>query len=64
MKSRYACEPMPKDSKLVKRSGCQSKGKSPKLQKSLEGPYIIVTRLNDVVYRIQKNPQAKIPMKE
>ncbi|KAJ8915311.1 hypothetical protein NQ315_014819, partial [Exocentrus adspersus] len=38
----------------------RTKGKSPKLQKSWEGPYIIVTRLNDVVYRIQKNPQAKM----
>ncbi|KAJ8914665.1 hypothetical protein NQ315_017362, partial [Exocentrus adspersus] len=28
--------------------------------KSWEGPYIVVTRLNDVVYRIQKNPQAKM----
>ncbi|KAJ8911691.1 hypothetical protein NQ315_017143 [Exocentrus adspersus] len=38
----------------------RTKGKSPKLQKSWEGPYIIATRLNDVVYRIQKNPQAKM----
>ncbi|KAJ8909422.1 hypothetical protein NQ315_003473 [Exocentrus adspersus] len=38
----------------------RTKGKSPKLQKSWEGPYIVVTRLNDVVYRIQKNPQAKM----
>ncbi|KAJ8914655.1 hypothetical protein NQ315_017352 [Exocentrus adspersus] len=35
----------------------RTKGKSPKLQKSWEGPYIVVTQLNDVVYRIQKNPQ-------
>ncbi|KAJ8911365.1 hypothetical protein NQ315_011658 [Exocentrus adspersus] len=38
----------------------RTKGKSPKLQKSWERPYIVVTRLNDVVYRIQKNPQAKM----
>ncbi|KAJ8912767.1 hypothetical protein NQ315_016724 [Exocentrus adspersus] len=38
----------------------RTKGKSPKLQKSWEGPYTVVTRLNDVVYRIQKNPQAKM----
>ncbi|KAJ8909763.1 hypothetical protein NQ315_005452 [Exocentrus adspersus] len=38
----------------------RTKGKSPKLQKSWEGPYIVVTRLNDVVYRIQKNPQDKM----
>ncbi|KAJ8914139.1 hypothetical protein NQ315_016217 [Exocentrus adspersus] len=38
----------------------RTKGKSPKLQKSWEGPYTVVTRLNDVVYRIQKNSQAKM----
>ncbi|KAJ8921336.1 hypothetical protein NQ315_002950 [Exocentrus adspersus] len=38
----------------------RTKGKSPKLQKSWEGPYTVVTRLNDVVYRIQKNPPAKM----
>ncbi|KAJ8914833.1 hypothetical protein NQ315_014845 [Exocentrus adspersus] len=37
----------------------RTKGKSPKLQKSWE-PYTVVTRLNDVVYRIQKNSQAKM----
>ncbi|KAJ8912214.1 hypothetical protein NQ315_009038 [Exocentrus adspersus] len=36
----------------------RTKGKSPKLQKSWEGPYSVVTRLNDIVYRIQKNPQT------
>ncbi|KAJ8912137.1 hypothetical protein NQ315_013186 [Exocentrus adspersus] len=29
-------------------------------KKSWEAPYTIVTRLNDVMYRIQKNPQAKM----
>ncbi|XP_018563442.1 protein NYNRIN-like [Anoplophora glabripennis] len=38
----------------------RTKGKSPKLQKSWEGPYTIVTRINDVVYRIQRSPQAKM----
>jgi hypothetical protein len=36
------------------------KGKSPKLQPSWEGPYTIVTRINDVVYRIRKNPKSKM----
>jgi hypothetical protein len=36
------------------------KGKSPKLQSSWEGPYKIVTWLNDVVYRLQKNPRSKM----
>jgi hypothetical protein len=30
----------------------RTKGKSPKLQSSWEGPYKVVTRINDVVYRI------------
>ncbi|KAJ8921329.1 hypothetical protein NQ315_002943 [Exocentrus adspersus] len=38
----------------------RTKGKSPKLQKSWKGSYIIVTRLNDVVFTIQKNSQAKM----
>ena len=36
------------------------KGRSPKLQKSWEGPYKIITRLNDITYRIQKTPKAKM----
>jgi hypothetical protein len=39
------------------------KGKSPKLQSLWEGPYRVVTRINDVndvVYRIQKNPRARM----
>lgn len=35
------------------------KGRSPKLQRSWEGPYTIVTKLNDIVYRIQRGPTAK-----
>jgi hypothetical protein len=36
------------------------KGKSPKLQPAWEGPYKIITRINDVVYRIQKTPRSKM----
>ena len=36
------------------------KGKSPKLQASWEGPYKVVTRINDVVYRIQKTPRSRM----
>lgn len=32
----------------------RSKGKSPKLQAKWDGPYRVVTRINDVTYRIQK----------
>ncbi|KAJ8946612.1 hypothetical protein NQ318_007215 [Aromia moschata] len=35
------------------------RGLSPKLQSSWEGPYEVVTRINDVVYRIQKLPGGK-----
>jgi hypothetical protein len=37
----------------------RTKGKSPKLQSSWEGPYKIVTRINVVVYRI-KNPRSRM----
>jgi hypothetical protein len=40
----------------------RKKGKSHKLQSSWEGPYTIVTRINDVVYRIQRNPRSKMMM--
>jgi hypothetical protein len=36
------------------------KGKSPKLQTCWEGPYNIITRMNDVIYRIQRQPRAKM----
>ncbi|GBM54293.1 hypothetical protein AVEN_234116-1 [Araneus ventricosus] len=32
---------------------------SPKLQQNCEGPYTIVKKLNDVIYRIQRSPNAK-----
>ncbi|CAG2242289.1 unnamed protein product [Mytilus edulis] len=35
------------------------KGLCPKLQNNWEGPYIVVNRLNDVIYRIQKGPKTK-----
>jgi hypothetical protein len=38
----------------------RTKGKSPNLQSSWEGPYNVVTRINDVVYRIQKNPRSRM----
>jgi hypothetical protein len=37
-----------------------TKGKSPKLQSSWEGPYKVVTRINVVVYRIQRNPRSRM----
>jgi hypothetical protein len=38
----------------------RTKGKSPKIQSSWEGPYKVVTRINDVVYRIEKNPMSRM----
>ncbi|CAC5395695.1 Retrovirus-related Pol polyprotein from transposon 297,Retrovirus-related Pol polyprotein from transposon 17.6 [Mytilus coruscus] len=35
------------------------KGLCPKLQKNWEGPFIVVNKLNDVIYRIQKGPKTK-----
>ncbi|GBM63204.1 hypothetical protein AVEN_147917-1 [Araneus ventricosus] len=32
---------------------------SPKLQQNWEGPYTTAKKLNDVVYRVQRSPNAK-----
>ncbi|GBM66820.1 hypothetical protein AVEN_153735-1 [Araneus ventricosus] len=37
----------------------QRGGLSPKLQQHWEGPYTVVKKLNDVVYRVQRSPNAK-----
>ena len=37
----------------------REKGKSPKLSRPWEGPYVVAERLNDVLYRIQHAPLAK-----
>src|ERR1700761_6794480 len=36
------------------------RGQSLKLQLHWEGPYCVVKRINDVVYRIQRSPKAKM----
>ncbi|KAJ4429260.1 hypothetical protein ANN_26263 [Periplaneta americana] len=38
----------------------RTKGKSPKLQRAWDGPYRVVTWINDVVYRIQRQPRGKM----
>ena len=38
----------------------RKKGRSPKLQRDWEGPYRVVKKINDVVYRIQKGPRLKM----
>ncbi|GBM73266.1 hypothetical protein AVEN_158625-1 [Araneus ventricosus] len=35
------------------------RGLSPKLQQNWEGPYTVVKKLNDVVYRVQRSPNTK-----
>ncbi|KAJ8942120.1 hypothetical protein NQ318_000715 [Aromia moschata] len=37
----------------------ETKGKSPKLQSNWEGPYTIIKKINDLVYRIQLSPRSK-----
>ena len=37
----------------------QKKGFSPKLQKPWQGPYVIVKRINDLIYRIQLGPRSR-----
>ena len=36
------------------------RGISPKLQTCWEGPYLIITRINDVIYRIQRHSRTKM----
>jgi hypothetical protein len=38
----------------------ETRGKSPKLQPSWEGPYNVITWINDVVYQIQQHLKAKM----
>ena len=37
----------------------RKKGLSPKLQRPWQGPYLVVKRINDLVYRIQLGPKCK-----
>jgi hypothetical protein len=55
-------QPMSQDSSKVTKSGCHltwSRGKSPELQPSWEGPYKVITWSNDVVCSIQWHPWEK-----
>ena len=38
---------------------CRKKGVSPKLQSFWEGPFLIVEKISDLVYKIQSGPSAK-----
>jgi hypothetical protein len=37
----------------------RKKGKSPKLTRPWKGPYLVIKRINDVVYRVQLSPRSK-----
>jgi hypothetical protein len=38
----------------------RTRGRSPKLQSAWEGPYKVINRINDVVYRIQRHPRSRM----
>jgi hypothetical protein len=38
----------------------RTRGRSPKLQSAWEGPYKVITRINDVVYRIQRHSRSRM----
>ena len=37
----------------------RKKGRTPKLQRPWEGPYLVTSRLDDLIYRIQKGPRSR-----
>ena len=51
-------EPLEEGDKVWLYNPKRKKGQSPKLSSSWDGPYLIVTRLSAVTYRIQRNRQA------
>jgi hypothetical protein len=38
-------------------SSHRTKGLCPKLQRNWDGPYAVIDRINDVIYRIRKGPK-------
>ncbi|GJQ78208.1 hypothetical protein Trydic_g2537 [Trypoxylus dichotomus] len=38
----------------------RKKGRSLKLERSYTGPYTVINRINDLVYRIQLSPRSKV----
>jgi hypothetical protein len=64
MKTRYDrlanCAVYHEGDKLWLYRPTHTKGKSTKFQSSWEGPYEVATRINDVVYRIQRTPRSRL----
>lgn len=67
MKARYDyaanCEGFEEGELVMLYNPKRRKGLSPKLQTCWEGPYKVVKRINDVVYRIQWNQSTRAKMK-
>jgi len=63
MKSRYDCKVrqtlFQEGNKVWLYNPQRIKGKAPKLQSNCEGPYLIIKKLSDVVYCIQKSPRHR-----
>ncbi|GBM68173.1 hypothetical protein AVEN_5145-1 [Araneus ventricosus] len=63
MKTRYdsrASDHHFKEGDLIwKYNPNRRRGLSTKLRQNWEGPYIVVKKLNDIVYRVQRSPNAK-----
>jgi hypothetical protein len=64
MKTRYDrlanCAGYHEGDKVWLYRSTSTKVKLPKLQSSWEGPYKVVTQINDVVCRIQRNPTSRL----
>ena len=52
-------QPLNKGSAVWLYNPRKKKGLSPKLQRSWEGPYVVIKKINDLVYRIQLGPRTK-----
>ncbi|GBN65237.1 hypothetical protein AVEN_103974-1 [Araneus ventricosus] len=62
MKTRYDSEATGlyfKEDQVWMYNPKRRRGLSPKLQQNWEGPYTIVKKLNDVICRVQRSPNAK-----
>ncbi|GBM78978.1 hypothetical protein AVEN_29509-1 [Araneus ventricosus] len=62
MKTRYdsgaTCHHYKEGDQVWMHKTKRRRGLSPKLQQNLEGPYTIVKKLNDVIYRVQRSPNV------
>lgn len=63
MKDRYdllqTVEPLERGDPVWLYQPQRKRGLSPKLQSNWEGPYLIIKKINDLVYRVQQGPRTK-----